>query len=142
MIHPLVTANADVGYYYLPAKIKTVIVHNSSDLSRVDFFYSHAVFKKWEPGALLQIPRVCFDFTYCSEETLAYDVTITDKHGIRICTFLGFQIARHRLNHNMFDTAQHFDMVYQPMGVRLDNNAEVMSLPNYKPPGIAIAYQT
>ncbi|KAF9553112.1 hypothetical protein CPC08DRAFT_822512 [Agrocybe pediades] len=93
-VHPSMTANSNKSYYYLPSTIKRVVLHSSTSVKN-DVLYTHAVFKRWEP------------------ESVEYDLIITDKEGGRLCSLLGVQIARHRLDHAPFLPNRYHDLVYQ-----------------------------
>ncbi|KAF4618329.1 hypothetical protein D9613_011586 [Agrocybe pediades] len=95
-VHPSMTANSDNRYYYLPSKIKRVILHHDT-CANVDVLYTHIVFKQWQP------------------ELIEYDMTIADKQGACICFLSGVQIARHRTDHVSFRPTRYYDLVYQNM---------------------------
>ena len=51
VVHPELTQVRDKGLYYLPSKVKLLVVHDLLfDLGMPEVIYTHAVCRKWTPG--------------------------------------------------------------------------------------------
>ncbi|KIJ41950.1 hypothetical protein M422DRAFT_171681 [Sphaerobolus stellatus SS14] len=99
MVYPLFTGNADRTGYYLPSCVDSIILHQPTFFSEQEppLVYTYVKIKDWAP------------------ETMSFDLIICDANGVRICTLLGFEVARHQIDHMVNVPRKRFDLVYEPV---------------------------
>jgi hypothetical protein len=50
LVHPIFTGDTDQSTYYLPSRIREVVLHADGKLPAI--LYSHSNFREWHPGTL------------------------------------------------------------------------------------------
>ncbi|TFK49392.1 hypothetical protein OE88DRAFT_1662947 [Heliocybe sulcata] len=78
MVHPILTYCWDGTRYYLPAKIRTLTVHDALfEKPLPETIFGHGIMSAWTP------------------EAITYDFTLVRPDGIRLCTIEAMEVARH-----------------------------------------------
>ncbi|KDR73164.1 hypothetical protein GALMADRAFT_158296 [Galerina marginata CBS 339.88] len=87
----------DPNVYYLPAHVDAVIVHQQLKTAYFPaHLYAHVEMKKWKPTSM------------------QYDICLVDDSGVRLCTFVGLEVAKHYIN-PVSDASRPLQVVMQPV---------------------------
>jgi hypothetical protein len=135
MVHPALTANADRNYYYLPAGVNSVILHDPDYVKSAtpEFLYSYVKFKEWLPGMFLFMGDGCCIVTnILSSDSISFDLVVSDDRGRRICSFFGFKVARHSIRPDLPGGKKSYDMIYQPIMDSLPKVQQLVKWPHCK----------
>ncbi|KAH9934282.1 ketoacyl-synt-domain-containing protein [Fomitopsis serialis] len=104
-VHPLITGAIAQGHYYLPSKIGTLVTHEALAEGIPRMVYAHGVFVKWAP------------------DSLTYDFTLTNEHGLPLCTIKALEVAAH--GRVPLVVQNRYEMVYRQLNIRLSNPSEM-----------------
>ncbi|KAF9466964.1 polyketide synthase [Collybia nuda] len=99
MVHPALTANADRNYYYLPAGVNSVVLHDPSFVKSAapEFLFSYVKFQEWLP------------------DSISFDLVVCNDQGRRICSFFGFKVARHSIRPDLTGARKSYDLIFEPI---------------------------
>jgi hypothetical protein len=113
------TRCTDKTLYYLPSKVKDLIVHEG--LKKKPFpsiIYTHVVFRKWLPGTYVSVQNITTADTITNIGSLIYDLTITDEIGNRLCSIQEFEVKLHGQS-SVTKPVRRFDLSYERPGISL-----------------------
>ncbi|EIN05362.1 polyketide synthase [Punctularia strigosozonata HHB-11173 SS5] len=77
-VHPRLTGCTDKRVYYLPSKVKSVIIHDAYlSCSSPELIYVHIIQRSWTPT------------------TMVYDCVLSGPEGTKLLSIAGLEVARH-----------------------------------------------
>ncbi|GJJ14254.1 putative PKS-like protein biosynthetic cluster [Clathrus columnatus] len=95
MVHRAFTLNYDPNVYYLPSKVKRIVLYpDFYEHGIPDVLYTHLVFKEWTPN------------------TIVGDFLITTIDGTTLCSLTGVEVERHESAPTKVE--QRYDLIMQP----------------------------